>query len=92
MPRSSSIRFTWSETVWFGMSSLPNISASVFLVMSSLVGPSPPVMIAMSDWPRARSTHPTICALSSPIETFFMHDDARGVRWRAMDTELVSTI
>ena len=85
-------RFTWSETVWFGMSSLPNISASVFLVMSSLVGPSPPVMIAMSDWPRARSTHPTICALSSPIETFSCTTMPAALRWRAMDTELVSTI
>ena len=72
--------------------SLRNISARVFLVMSSFVGPSPPVMTVTSEPARARSAVSMICVRSSPIEIFSRTTMPAALRCLAMETELVSTI
>ena len=67
-------------------------SARVFLVMSSFVGPSPPVMTVTSEPARARSAVSMICVRSSPIEIFSRTTMPAALRCLAMETELVSTI
>ena len=92
MPLSVSIRSTWAATTGSLTSRLPNISASVFLVMSSLVGPRPPVSMTTCDAASERRSVSTIALRSSPIETFSRTTMPASLRWRAMETELVSTI
>ncbi len=70
----------------------PNSSQSVCFVISSLVGPRPPVMITMSLMSSPRPTAEHISAALSPTDDFSMTVMPAELRWRAIDTVLVSTI
>lgn len=77
--------FHMSATRWSGTSSQPNIPARVFLVMSSLVGPSPPVMTTTLGIPQSAFHAPDdLCAVVAD-RNFLVYDDAGGVevlgRW-----------
>ena len=92
MPRLSSIRRTCRATRSSRTSSQPNSSASVRLVMSSFVGPRPPVRIVTSLPSMARRSAATMASWSSPTDSFSATTMPAVLRWRAMDAELVSTI
>ncbi len=61
-------------------------------MMSSFVGPRPPVTTTIWLWASARSSVSTICVRSSPIEHFSRTTMPAAFRCFEMDTELVSTI
>ena len=65
-PRLSKMRFTFSSAIGLSTNSLPKYSQSNFLVMSSLVGPRPPVTSTASLLCIASSTASQMACCSSP--------------------------
>ena len=89
-PRRLKTLMIFSRTSSFLTGSPPKISVSTPLVMSSLVGPRPPVVMTRLLHSMARLMAEDIASLVSPTVSTDAISQPRASKWRAMKPELVS--
>ena len=90
-PRTAKRRFTFSSATSLSTSSEPKYSHSSFFVISSFVGPSPPVTSTVSDECMAASTACQMSSRLSPTTTVFPTSIPASVSIRAIVEAFVLT-